>query len=199
MLLICLEEDMCLYCPNARRGGEFEWLKTLQGSQPENCRKELSLGVRNHKKKKKIKQHLHHHMLFGKVSRKNLEKKMLSSKGVKKYPICTMKYTSFFFKPFPPSRSIGHRQLFSSVRGPGQFSPALSRCTPSLWCLPPSLFSRCFLVSPFFSCLVDSTSGPVWWCLYLVFARCALSISTSSSWFLVLQEAGLSSAINRSF
>ncbi len=61
------------------------------------------------------------------------------------------------------------------------------------------LFSRCFLVSPFFSCLVDSTSGPVWWCLYLVFARCALSISTSSLLISCLQEAGLSSAINRSF
>ncbi len=29
MLLNCLEEDVCLYCyPNARREGEFEWLKT---------------------------------------------------------------------------------------------------------------------------------------------------------------------------
>ncbi len=29
MLRNCLEEDVCLYCPNARWGGEFEWLKTL--------------------------------------------------------------------------------------------------------------------------------------------------------------------------
>ncbi len=29
---------MCLYRPNARGGGEFEWLKTLQGPQLENCR-----------------------------------------------------------------------------------------------------------------------------------------------------------------
>ncbi len=38
MLKICQEEDVCLYRPNARWGGEFEWLKTLQGSQLENCR-----------------------------------------------------------------------------------------------------------------------------------------------------------------
>ncbi len=35
---ICLEEDVCLYRPNARSEGEFEWLKTLQGPQLENCR-----------------------------------------------------------------------------------------------------------------------------------------------------------------
>ncbi len=46
MLWICLKEDVCLYRHNARWGGEFEWLKTLQGSQLENC----SLGVRNLKK-----------------------------------------------------------------------------------------------------------------------------------------------------
>ncbi len=46
MLWICLEEDMCLYRPNARWGGEFEWLKTLQGPQLENCRKRLSFGLR---------------------------------------------------------------------------------------------------------------------------------------------------------
>ncbi|ROL50816.1 Septin-4 [Anabarilius grahami] len=40
MLQICLEEDVCLNRPNARRGGEFEWPKTLQGSQLENCRVE---------------------------------------------------------------------------------------------------------------------------------------------------------------
>ncbi len=33
MLLNCLEEDLRLYRPNARWGGEFEWLKTLQGPQ----------------------------------------------------------------------------------------------------------------------------------------------------------------------
>ncbi|XDV24379.1 hypothetical protein PO909_028582 [Leuciscus waleckii] len=38
MLRICQEEDVCLYCLNARRGGKFEWPKTLQGSQMENCR-----------------------------------------------------------------------------------------------------------------------------------------------------------------
>ncbi len=39
MLWNCLEEDVCLYHPNARWEGEFEWLKTLQGPQLENCRK----------------------------------------------------------------------------------------------------------------------------------------------------------------
>ncbi len=39
------EEDVCLYRPNARRGGEFEWLKTLQRPQLENCRTYLSLGI----------------------------------------------------------------------------------------------------------------------------------------------------------
>ncbi len=51
MLWICLEEDMCLYCPNARWGGEFEWPKTLQGPQLENCRERLSFGVRKPLKK----------------------------------------------------------------------------------------------------------------------------------------------------
>ncbi len=37
---------MCPYRPNARWGGEVEWLKALQGPQLENCRKQLSLGVR---------------------------------------------------------------------------------------------------------------------------------------------------------
>ncbi len=46
MLWICLEEDMCLYRPNARWGGEFEWPKTLQAPQLENCRERLSFGVR---------------------------------------------------------------------------------------------------------------------------------------------------------
>ncbi len=57
MLWNCLKEDVCLYRPNARSGGEFEWLKTL------GVRKPL---------KKTIKQHLHHHMLFGRVSIKIL-------------------------------------------------------------------------------------------------------------------------------
>ncbi len=39
------EEDVCLYRPNARRGGEFERLKTLQGLQLENCRTYLNLGI----------------------------------------------------------------------------------------------------------------------------------------------------------
>ncbi len=39
MLRICLEEDVCLYRPNARWEGDIEWLKTLQGTQLENCRK----------------------------------------------------------------------------------------------------------------------------------------------------------------
>ncbi len=80
MLWICLEEDVCLYHPNAR-WGEFEWLKTLQGPQLDNCRKRLSFGVRK-PYKKIIKQHLHHHMLFGRVLRKkNQEKNMLSPKN----------------------------------------------------------------------------------------------------------------------
>ncbi len=33
MLRNCLEEDVCLYRPNARWEGEFEWLKTLQNGQ----------------------------------------------------------------------------------------------------------------------------------------------------------------------
>ncbi len=69
MLRNCLEEDVCLYRPNAWLEGEFEWLKTLLGPQLENCRKLLSLGVRK-PLKKKFKQPLHHHMLFGRVSRK---------------------------------------------------------------------------------------------------------------------------------
>ncbi len=71
MLWICLEEDMCLYRPNARWGGEFEGPKTLQGPQLQNCRERLSFGVRK-PKKQIVKQHLHHHMLFGRVSRKIL-------------------------------------------------------------------------------------------------------------------------------
>ncbi len=50
-LQICLEEDVCLYHPNTRWGGEFEWPKTLQGPQLENCRERLSFGVRKLKKK----------------------------------------------------------------------------------------------------------------------------------------------------
>ncbi len=37
---------MCLYHPNARREGEFERLKTLQGPQLDNFRKQLSLCLR---------------------------------------------------------------------------------------------------------------------------------------------------------
>ncbi len=39
MLRNFLEEDVCLYRPNAQLEGEFEWIKTLQGPQLENCRK----------------------------------------------------------------------------------------------------------------------------------------------------------------
>ncbi len=53
---------MCLYRPNSRREGEFEWLNTLQGSQLE------SQGQKTFKKKFKL--HLYHHMLFERVSRK---------------------------------------------------------------------------------------------------------------------------------
>ncbi len=41
----------CLYRPNAQWEGEFEWPKTLQGSQLENCRKRLRFGVRKPLKK----------------------------------------------------------------------------------------------------------------------------------------------------
>ncbi len=51
MLRNCLEEDVCLYRPNTRWEGEFEWLKTLQGPQLENCRKLLSHWVRKPLKK----------------------------------------------------------------------------------------------------------------------------------------------------
>ncbi len=68
MLRNCLEEDVCLYRPNARWGGVFEWPKPLQGPQLENCRNQLSLG--SERQKKKVKQPLHQHMLFRKVSRK---------------------------------------------------------------------------------------------------------------------------------
>ncbi len=46
---------MCLYRPNIWWEGEFEWPKTLQGPQLENCR-----------------DYLNHHVLFGRVSRKIL-------------------------------------------------------------------------------------------------------------------------------
>ncbi len=42
MLWICLKEDVCLYHPDVRWEGEFEWPKTLQGPQLENCWKLLS-------------------------------------------------------------------------------------------------------------------------------------------------------------
>ncbi len=38
MLKTCLEEDVCLYRPNARWGGEFDWLKTPQGPSPHDIR-----------------------------------------------------------------------------------------------------------------------------------------------------------------
>ncbi len=68
MLRNCLEEDVCLYRPNARWGGEFEWLKTLLWPQLQNI-----VESRGQKTlRKNVKQHLHHHMLFGRVSRKNV-------------------------------------------------------------------------------------------------------------------------------
>ncbi len=71
MLRICLEEDVCLYRPNARWGGEFEWLKTLQGSQLEELQNIVeSLGQKT--LEKNCQNPLHHHMLFGRVSRKIL-------------------------------------------------------------------------------------------------------------------------------
>ncbi len=72
MLRICLEEDVCLYRPNARWGGEFEWLKTLQGSQLRIAEYSWVSGVRRNIRKNCPKQSLHHHMLFGRVSRKIL-------------------------------------------------------------------------------------------------------------------------------
>ncbi len=70
MLWICLKEDVCLYRPNAR-WGEFEWPKTLQGSQLENCRKRLSFGVR--KPLKKLSNSTYITSLFGRASRKKQE------------------------------------------------------------------------------------------------------------------------------
>ncbi len=49
MLQICLEEDVCLYHPNAL-WGEFECPKTLQGSQLENCIDSWFLGSESLKK-----------------------------------------------------------------------------------------------------------------------------------------------------
>ncbi len=70
MLLNCLEEVLRLYRPNARWGGEFEWPKTLQGPQlriAENSWDSENL-------KRIVKQPLHHHMLFGRISRKTKKK-----------------------------------------------------------------------------------------------------------------------------
>ncbi len=47
MLWNCLEEDVCLYRPNARWGGEFEWLKTLQGPQLEIAENSWVSGSEN--------------------------------------------------------------------------------------------------------------------------------------------------------
>ncbi len=70
MLRNCLEEDVCLYRPNARWGGEFEWPKTSRTTAGEL---QIIVESRGQKTFKKIvKQHLHHHMLFGRVSRKIL-------------------------------------------------------------------------------------------------------------------------------
>ncbi len=69
MLWNCLEENVCLYRPNARWGGEFERLKTL----PRTTAGELQNIVESRGQKTlktNVKQHLHHHMLFGRVSRK---------------------------------------------------------------------------------------------------------------------------------
>jgi len=65
MLRNCLEEDVCLYRPNARWEGEIEWLKTFQGPQLENCRKRVS-GSENLLKNDQTAPR--HHMLFGRVS-----------------------------------------------------------------------------------------------------------------------------------
>ncbi len=67
MLRNFLEEDVCLYRPYAQRGGEFEWLKTGPRTTPGELQKIVeSLGQKT--LQKIVKQHLHHHMLFGKVS-----------------------------------------------------------------------------------------------------------------------------------
>ncbi len=80
MLWICLEEDVCLYRPNARWGGEFEWLKTLQGPQLENCRKRLSFGVRKPLQNLSNSPYITTCCLGG-FQEKNQEKKMLSPKN----------------------------------------------------------------------------------------------------------------------
>ncbi len=47
MLRNCLEEDVCLYCPNAHWEGEFEWLKTPRTTAGElQIMVESRLGVR---------------------------------------------------------------------------------------------------------------------------------------------------------
>jgi len=70
MLQNCLEEDVCLYCPNARWEGKFwvakDSLRTTAG--------ELQKIVESWGQKtlKMVKQHLHHHMLFRRGTRKSI-------------------------------------------------------------------------------------------------------------------------------
>ncbi len=54
----CLEEDVCLYHPNARWEGEFIELQKIVESRVQKTLKKM------------VKQHLHDHMLFGRVSSK---------------------------------------------------------------------------------------------------------------------------------
>ncbi len=54
----CLEEDVCLYRPNARWEGEFIELQKIVESRGQKTLKKM------------VKQHLHDHMLFGRVSSK---------------------------------------------------------------------------------------------------------------------------------
>ncbi len=92
MLQICLEEDICLYCLNARWEGEFEWPKTWDHSLriAENS---WVLGLESLKK-----------FFEGRVSRNKIpEKKMLSTEN-KLQPINlpdttgTSNRTGFYFQ-----------------------------------------------------------------------------------------------------
>ncbi len=81
MLPICLEEDVCLYHPNAWRGGEFEWLKDHSWRIAENSWVSGSENL----KKKTVKQSLHHQMLFGRVSRKIILARPKTISGIFSY------------------------------------------------------------------------------------------------------------------